>query len=122
MSISVLGKLITITNAARDAEHVAICPAMAAEDLFPGQDVGFVNPPMIEPYLVGTKVGKLVGIVDPFLKHKIMKGEEFWLCMYPNTCKALRHAWTHPEIENVIIVNGSTTHDDVKKKIVHHKF
>jgi len=74
----------------RDAIHLAVEPVEAAIDLYPGQDVG----------LVDGKAGVTddpVGIVDPFLRNKVLKGERFWLVVYPRQIASLRHVWTHPK-------------------------
>jgi hypothetical protein len=73
----------------RDAIHLAVEPAVAAQRLSPGEDVGFVD----------GGVGKCenpVGIVDPFIKGYVKKGEHFWLVVYPRQITSLRHVWTHP--------------------------
>lgn len=74
----------------RDAIHLAVEPVVAAERLEPGDDVGFVE---------GGGVGvcdKPLGIVDPFLKAPVKKGERFWLVVYPRQIRSLRHVWEHP--------------------------
>ena len=92
-----LGQLCT-SDARRDAIHVAIAPVQAAEELYPGEDVGFT---------VDRRVGRcnhvhtdeeftLIGIVDPFLMENVHENEWFYLWLYPNTVTSLRHAWTHP--------------------------
>lgn len=83
-----VGKLIT-DKAFRDAIHVAIAPANAMETLLPGQHVAY-------RYGDAYAEGEFVGIVDPFLREPVKKGEAFWLFLYPNTVTSLRHAWTHP--------------------------
>jgi hypothetical protein len=73
----------------RDAIHLAVEPVIAACHLTPGQDVGFVDggvAPCDTP----------VGIVDPFLRQPVMKGERFWLVVYPRQITSLRHVWEHP--------------------------
>ena len=60
-------------------------PTLAAEKLYPGQDVG----------VDGTR-NSPVGIVDPFLKSPVLPGERFWLIVYPRQINSLRHVWTHP--------------------------
>jgi hypothetical protein len=74
----------------RDAIHLAVEPAVAAERLKPGQDVGFVNGGF-------AATERNVGIVDPFLKKDVMAGERFWLLVYPRQITSLRHVWAHPD-------------------------
>jgi hypothetical protein len=69
----------------RDAIHLAVEPTVAAEKLYPGQDVG----------VDGTR-NNPVGIVDPFLKSPVMPGDRFWLVVYPRQITSLRHVWSHP--------------------------
>src|SRR5579862_999478 len=73
----------------RDAIHLAVEPAVAAHQLRPGDDVGFVEGG------VGS-CDNPVGIVDPFLKGLVRKGQRFWLVVYPRQITSLRHVWTHP--------------------------
>jgi len=87
---TVPGKLIEGPVAERDAIHIACAPVVAAEVLLPGEHVGRV------PDGFGVD-GESIGIVDPFLKARVQKGQRFWLFLYPNTITALRHEWTHPE-------------------------
>jgi len=76
----------------RDAIHLAVEPAIAAHSLRPGEHVGFVEG--------GVGICDApVGIVDPFLKSEVRKGERFWLVVYPRTITSLRHVWTHPAFE-----------------------
>jgi hypothetical protein len=75
----------------RDAIHLAVEPVIAAHVLRPGEDVGFIP---------GEGVGVCenpVGIVDPFLKAAVQKGQRFWLVVYPRKITSLRHVWEHPE-------------------------
>ena len=73
----------------RDAIHLAVEPAVAAEDLIVGQHVGFKDGG------VGSCAHTL-GIVDPFLTEGPRKGEHFWLVVYPRQITSLRHVWSHP--------------------------
>lgn len=86
-----LGELLPSWKEGKDAIHIAIVPVTADEELQPGQHVGFVD----GNTYVGTHP-EPVGIVDPFLKNPVKKGEKCWLCMYPYTITALRHEWKHP--------------------------
>lgn len=87
-ALETLGTIID-EKAGRDAIHLAVEPAIAAEKLYPGQDVGFIQ----------GGVGKCdtpLGIVDPFLKAPVQPGERFWFVVYPRQITSLRHVWTHP--------------------------
>lgn len=87
-----LGSLITEIGEQnkRDAIHIAVVPVTASDEHSPGQHVG-VTP----DGLYSTETDP-VGIVDPFIKHKINKGDIFWLCLYQGQVTTLRHEWTHP--------------------------
>ena len=89
-AVATLGTLIDQTQK-RDAIHLATEPVVAAEKLFPGQDIGLVNG------LGTTNAPKLLGIVDPFLKAPVFPGERFWLIVYPRQITTLRHIWEHPD-------------------------
>jgi hypothetical protein len=88
-----LGALITDAQS-RDAIHIAVAPATAAEQLQPGQHVGFVVAGSTE--FVGSDAEPYVGIVDPFLMAPVEEGQRFWLCLYPQTVTGIRHHWSHP--------------------------
>lgn len=83
-----LGKIITSPQC-RDAIHIAIAPVTAAETLRSGQHVS-AQGSLAEPH---------VGIVDPYLRRPVQKGQQFWLCLYPLTVTSLRHEWTHPSFD-----------------------
>jgi hypothetical protein len=87
-----IGKLIGSAQQ-RDAIHVAIAPAVAVERLAPGQAVGFAESGDTERVSASSTP---VGIVDPFLPAPVFPGDRFWMFLYPNTIKSLRHEWTHP--------------------------
>lgn len=91
-----IGKLIT-TPQQRDAIHVAVLPAIAAQQLSPGSHVGLRESDQ-RAYYWDPYSDKTIGIVDPFLTHPVHEGETFWLFLYPNTITALRHHWTHPSL------------------------
>jgi len=90
-----LGQLID-QNAGRDAVHVALAPVVAYERLLPGEHIGFVDP--LDTTLAGSanSCDKTLGIVDPYLRKAVSKGERFFMCLYPQTTTGLRHVWTHP--------------------------
>lgn len=81
--------------AERDAIHIAIAPVVAGEELEPGTHVGFD-----ENGLAVTFKSKSIGVVDPFLKYPVEKGQKFWLFLYPKTVTNLRHDWSHPAFKN----------------------
>lgn len=81
----------------RDAIHIAILPAMAVEDLSPGDAVRIVH---------GTKdqirrvpMEDSTGVVDPFLNTWITKGSWVWVFLHPNSITSIRHEWTHPTVD-----------------------
>lgn len=93
-----IGKLLPSGFCERDAIHFAVVPVTAGETLFPGERIGFKNggevtSKPLEPY-------NLIGIVDPFLTSDVIKGERFWMFLYPNTITGLRHVWSHPSFAN----------------------
>lgn len=89
-ALETLGTLID-ENQKRDAIHLAVIPAIAGQDLAPGSHVD------VESGIAkATGVGLGVGIIDPFLKHDVRKGQRFWLVIYPRQITSLRHVWTHP--------------------------
>ena len=87
-----IGKLLE-GEAFRDAIHIAIAPVVAVEKLAPGEDIGFVDGGTVN---VGGNAEVKLGIVDPFLKKRIMAGDKFFMFLYPNTITSLRHDWLHP--------------------------
>jgi hypothetical protein len=78
----------------RDAIHLAVEPVVAAEKLFPGQDVGLIAG------RASASAAVKLGIVDPFLKHPVIEGQRFWLVVYPRQITSLRHVWSHPAFED----------------------
>jgi hypothetical protein len=94
-----IGELTTQT--ARDAIHIAVIPVVAKELLSPGNVVALRDGLAVTPH------GGLqpVGIVDPFLKgvDTVKKGDKFWLFLYPKTVTNLRHDWSHPAFDKVVV-------------------
>lgn len=88
-ALETLGSIL-VGNEKRDAIHLAVEPATAAHALTPGQEVGFVEGGM------GIS-DRPVGIVDPFLKGYVDKGQRFWCIVYPRRITSLRHVWSHPD-------------------------
>ncbi len=85
-----IGKILT-EEMQRDAVHFAVAPVIAGEGmLMPGMHIG------INADGTAGSLCKLIGIVDPFLKGQVNRGERFWMFLYPQTITSLRHEWTHP--------------------------
>ena len=84
----------------RDCIHVAIMPVVCSQDwMSPGEEAKLL-------YGTTDLVGRAgennaIGIIDPFLKDAVRKGERCWLFLKPGTITGLRHDWTHPAIDNV---------------------
>jgi len=122
-ALETLGTIID-SSAERDAIHLAVEPVVAAEKLYPGQDVGFV---------VGGvgKTSSPLGIVDPFLKAPVQPGEVFWLVVYPRQITSLRHVWSHPAFPEAVdakskkiaeawlrqfLADGSPSYDEIMER------
>lgn len=90
-ALETLGTIID-ENQKRDAIHIAVLPVRAGRTLKPGEDIG------IEDGLA-TTVDEPTGIVDPFLKANVKKGQMFWMLLYPRMVTSLRHVWSHPAFE-----------------------
>lgn len=84
-----IGQIITEPQE-RDAIHMAVAPVIAGEGLMPGCKVDIVDGVAIEALRGG------IGVVDPFLKKLIKRGETFWLFLNPGSITSLRHEWSHP--------------------------
>ena len=103
MSELKLGEIIT-TPQNRDAIHVAVAPVYSNQTVYPGQHIGLT---LGSNEIVSNSGVKLIGIVDPYLKHPIASGDKFWMFLYPQSVTGLRHDWTHPAfVENKIAVEA----------------
>jgi hypothetical protein len=89
-----IGELCT-EDARRDAIHIAIAPVVASMTLDPGDHVWLTAEGQAAKR-TGTKNVDTVGVVDPFYDTVVLKGEKFWLFLYPNSITNLRHVWEHP--------------------------
>lgn len=93
-ALAVLGTILADDSQKRDAIHIAVEPVIAGERMDPADhitvidgvafraDDGDENPPL--------------GIVDPYLKAPVRKGQRFLFLMYPGLVHSLRHVWAHP--------------------------
>ena len=101
-TLKLLGKKIT-SQVYRDAIHLAVVPCVAGHDIKVGQQVGIytdLSKSKEGYYIAGLHTQQKVGIVDPFLKENISKGEVFWLYLFPGSVTSLRHHWEHPAFED----------------------
>ena len=76
----------------RDAIHLAVYPAVAAQDLKRAQHVG-----LLPDGRAAAQDVEYLGIVDPFLETHVKRGQCFWLVVYPRKITSLRHVWEHPD-------------------------
>lgn len=86
-------------NAVRDAIHIAIAPVIASEGLKPGEHIGFS--PGSTTHM--ERSDSPIGIVNPFGK-RIVAGESFYVCLYPDTVTDMKHHWSHPSFGEPLIV------------------
>ena len=95
-----LGQILNGTEK-RDAIHVAIAPVIAEATLRPGEPIGFTDAGDSEKVGGADKFSKIkqVGIVDPFLKAPVKRGQRFYMFLLPNTVTGMRHEWIHPAFE-----------------------
>lgn len=92
-----VGKLL-VGNERRDAIHFALAPVIADTKLFPGQRIGFIDGSQ-ERVCAALDTGESVrclGILDPFLRHFVVKDQKCWMFLLPNTVTGMRHQWEHP--------------------------
>lgn len=94
-ALETLGTIIDDTQK-RDAIHLAVEPVIAGELLFPGSHVT-----MRDGVAMTAREDDGLGIVDPFLTKRVLKGERFWFVMYPRMVTSLRHVWAHPAFPDV---------------------
>jgi hypothetical protein len=89
-----LGHKIEGPDPGRDAVHVAVLPAVAAERLRPGDRVKVVA--RDGELFASWAVLGAAGIVDPYLEASdpVLPGERFYVCLFPRTVTTLRHVWT----------------------------
>jgi len=78
----------------RDAVHVAIIAVRAGEVLARGDKVTVENGSAIE------SSHNPLGIVDPFLEDIIKEGDVFWLVLFPQSVRGMKHHWSHPSFSD----------------------
>ena len=87
----------------RDAIHIAVLPVIVDEEyMCAGEQAklayGTTNTVRRAMPDYGGYHG--LGVIDPFLKDNVRRGDKVWLFLYPQTITGLRHDWTHPAIDN----------------------
>jgi hypothetical protein len=90
-ALETLGTILEPGSGGRDAIHLAVEPVEAGELLDPGDGIALEN-----GLALGASLENSLGIVDPFLRRSVKKGERFWLVVMPRQITSLRHVWTHP--------------------------
>ncbi len=76
----------------RDAIHIAVLPVEAGQTLKPGARVIVTDGIARAAFTDDSSPG----IVDPFLREPVRRGQRFWLLLNPRTIQSLRHVWSHP--------------------------
>jgi len=91
----------------RDAVHVAVVQATAGERVWPGRPVRLNT----EGSATMKAGAPFIGIADPYIgawetygehhgkPYMIEKGQRFYIFLFPNTIRSLRHVWTHPILD-----------------------
>jgi hypothetical protein len=101
-----IGKLIE-GEAFRDAIHIAILPAIAGEDIQPGDQLKFAYGSTEKvmrwsPYHENDRPEAYIGIADPFIYtgwEGIGTGQRFYMFVKPNTVTGMRHHWHLPAVD-----------------------
>lgn len=99
-AVATMGAILPDDAGGRDAVHVAVISAIAGHKLMPGQHIGFTKAPHGDIEGTAEVEGATIGIVDPFIKLPVLRGERFWMYLYPRTITGLSHRWTHPALQD----------------------
>lgn len=96
-----IGRILGSEEGERDAIHIAVFPVQCAEDyLGPGQRVKLLFGHADQVIRCVNDEDPGIGVVDPFLRSTARKGKRIWVFLNPNTVTGMRHAWTHPALDN----------------------
>lgn len=100
-AVATMGEVLPTDVGGRDAVHVAVLSVVASDVMYPGQDIG-IKPMALQSneYIAYGDAEPFIGIVDPFIKGVVKKGERFWMYLYPRSITGLSHQWTHPAFED----------------------
>lgn len=86
-----LGQIIR-GNQERDAIHIAVVPVIVGGvTLHAGCKFKIVGNEAVR-----ALVDEAVGVIDPYLKVALKKGDTVWGFLNPGSIKSLRHHWEHP--------------------------
>ncbi len=89
-----IGTLLGSDVTHRDAIHIAVVPVIAADGLMGGDHVDLAYGTTNQVKRAAD--GEGIGVIDPFLKTYLRKGDRCWLFLHPNTVTGMRHEWVHP--------------------------
>ena len=98
-TVELLGKIIPndSADAVRDCIHIAVAPVIASEVLRAGQSVNFVHDSTT--HVEGVLPSERIGVVDPYLKEAVAKGQRIFIFLNPGSITSLRHTWIHPAFD-----------------------
>lgn len=101
-------------NDTRDAIHIAIIPLIAGEDFW-HKDPVRLGSDKTKGYC--GAYGSCIGIVNPWRKGPVKKGELFWCVLNPDTVTGMKHYWQHPDFPNEVTIESLTEEISVESII-----
>lgn len=93
-----IGQVIEGIYPLRDAIHIPVVQVICDEDhLDAGQRIAL---------RAGTDLAykeeyRSTGVVDPYLDGSLMRGDKFWMFLFPGTVTGMVHQWKHPEFTHL---------------------
>jgi hypothetical protein len=93
-ALDTLGTVELPEGSGRDAIHLAVEPVIAGDRLLPGERITLKGGVAVSTSYTRLKT---LGIVDPFLRDPVEKGQSFWLVVLPRQITSLHHVWSHPD-------------------------
>ena len=104
-ALDTLGTCPIPEGSGRDAIHLAVEPAIGGMWMMQPGEHGCI----VDGVVVPAHRDAATGIVDPFLKGPVHKGDRFWFVVLPRTITSLRHVWSHPAFpEDDIMSDGGS--------------